>query len=632
MTPGIMSTATDNGLKVLFLVSAHNSLSQRALIALTELGHDVTVQVVSAGHEMEAAVAAHQPELIVCPMLKTFIPESIWREHRCLVVHPGPQGDRGPSSLDWSIELGMDEWGVTVLEAAEDADAGDVWATRRFPTRAAGKSSLYRHEVRRHAIDALLETMRKVADPSFTPEPLDYADPKVTGRLRPLMKQAERAIDWTCDSTSTVVRKVRAAEGFPGVLDSVAGIDFHLFGVHAERGLRGTPGELLATRNGAFCRATVDGAVWITHLKPPKNVDGFKLPATRALALAGVTLDVPEVPVALHAPIPADHTYREVWYEEANGVGYLHFGFYNGAMSTEQCRRLREAYVYARSRRTTRAIVLMGGEDFFSNGIHLNVIEAAHDQGEESWFNLHAIDDVVREILETDSHLVISALCGDAAAGGVPFAVAADHVVARKDVVLNPYYQHMGGLYGSEYWTYVLPRRVGADVTAELTGIKTGTFDPIGTRRAKEIGLIDDVFGDDVAGFRAQVRGLAEKLARHQDWHTWLQEKRRRRAADERAKPLEAYRGEEMARSHECFFGADRSYHEARTRFVYKLGAPCVVAPIVPQADAEKSFVLTAAPVPAPPAPVTVPALSVVPAEPQATEAPAEVGWRLVSI
>jgi putative two-component system hydrogenase maturation factor HypX/HoxX len=624
-----MSSATDNGLKVLFLVSAHNSLSQRAFIALTELGHDVTVQVVGAGHEMEAAVAAHRPELIVCPMLKTFIPESIWREHRCLVVHPGPQGDRGPSSLDWSIELGMDEWGVTVLEAAEDADAGDIWATRKFPTRAVGKSSLYRHEVRRNAIDALLETMRKVADPGFAPEPLDYSDPKVTGRLRPLMKQPDRAIDWTCDSTATVVRRIRAAEGFPGVLDSIAGIAFHLFGVHAERGLRGNPGELLATRDGAVCRATVDGAVWITHLKPPKSVEGFKLPATRALALAGVTLDVPEVPVALHAPIPADHTYREVSYEEADGVGYLHFDFYNGAMSTEQCRRLREAYVYARSRRTTRAIVLMGGEDFFSNGIHLNVIEAAPDQGEESWFNLHAIDDIVREILETDSHLVIAALCGDAAAGGVPLAVAADHVIARKDVVLNPYYQHMGGLYGSEYWTYVLPRRVGAELTAELTGIKTGRFDPIGTRRAKEIGLIDQVLGDDVAGFRAQLRGVAEKLARHQDWHSWLQEKRRRRAADERVKPLEAYRAEEMARSHACFFGEDRSYHEARMRFVYKLGAPCVVAPIAPQADAEKTFVVTTPPVPATPEPVVLPALSIV--RPEAPAAPAEVGWRLVS-
>jgi len=59
ITANTMSSAPDNGLKILFLVSAHNSLSQRAYIALTELGHDVTVQVVSAGHEMEAAVAAH---------------------------------------------------------------------------------------------------------------------------------------------------------------------------------------------------------------------------------------------------------------------------------------------------------------------------------------------------------------------------------------------------------------------------------------------------------------------------------------------------------------------------------------------------------------------------------------------
>ena len=198
----------------------------------------------------------------------------------------------------------------------------------------------------------------------------------------------------------------------------------------------------------------------------------------------------------MHAPIPAGHTFRDVWYEEKGQVGYLHFDFYNGAMSTEQCRRLRDAYRYAKARTQTKVIVLMGGEDFFSNGIHLNVIEAAENQGEECYYNLHAIDDIVQDILETESHIVVSALQGDAAAGGVPFAVAADHVVAREDVVFNPYYQHMGGLYGSEYWTYVLPRRVGAEMTEELT---SAPFNPIGTRRAKEIGLIDDVFGADLA-------------------------------------------------------------------------------------------------------------------------------------
>ena len=44
-------------LRILFLVSAHNSLSQRAWIALTELGHDVAVAVVDSAAAMEAAVA-----------------------------------------------------------------------------------------------------------------------------------------------------------------------------------------------------------------------------------------------------------------------------------------------------------------------------------------------------------------------------------------------------------------------------------------------------------------------------------------------------------------------------------------------------------------------------------------------
>ena len=176
----------------------------------------------------------------------------------------------------------------------------------------------------------------------------------------------------------------------------------------------------------------------------------------------------------------------------------------------------------------------------------------------------------------------------DAAAGGVPFAVAADHVVAREDVVLNPYYQHMGGLYGSEYWTYVLPRRVGHEIAAELT---SAPFNPIGTRRAVEIGLLDATFGDSIASFRAQVQGLAERLARHPDAPHWLEQKRRERARDEQTKPLAAYRSEEMARSHECFFGEDRSYHVARGFFVYKTGAPCTVqvppSPRAPSARAD---------------------------------------------
>jgi putative two-component system protein, hydrogenase maturation factor HypX/HoxX len=250
----------------------------------------------------------------------------------------------------------------------------------------------------------------------------------------------------------------------------------------------------------------------------------------------------------------------------------LRFDFYNGAMSTDQCRRLLDAYRYARGR-PTRVIVLLGGLDFFSNGIHLNVIEAADDPAQESWANLQAIDDVVQEVIETDSQLVVSALTGDAAAGGLTLALAADHVLAREDVVLNPYYRHMGGLYGSEYWTYLLPRRVGAEMSARLM---SAPFQPVGARRAVSIGLLDAAFGETAAQFRAGVRRYAEHLTRNAA--AQLFDKRRSRAIDEHRRPLAAYRADELAHSYQCFFGPDRSYHEARRRFVRKLGAPCAGA------------------------------------------------------
>ncbi len=561
-------------LRILFLVSAHNSLSQRVWTELTDLGHEVAVAIVATAEEMEAAVAAHSPELIVCPLLKTMIPERVWAAHRCLIVHPGPRGDRGPSSLDWAIELGACEWGVTVLEANAEADAGTVWSSRSFRTRTAGKSSLYRHEVRRGAIEAVAEAVSRIAAGAIGPRRPRSRETATSGRARPLMTQSDRAIDWRHDSTEIVMRRLRAAEGHPGVLDSVEGVECHLFGAHPETSLRGEPGAIIAQRHGAICRATVDGSVWITHLKRRDTASrsGFKLPATRTLALAGVPVVAPEVPVALH--VSSERTWREIAYSEHAGVGRLRFDFYNGAMSTEQCRRLLDAYRYARSRTQTRVIVLAGGRDFFSNGIHLNVIEAAEDPARESWENLNAIDDLVAEIINTESHLVIAALEGDAAAGGVPLALAADRVYAREDAVLNPYYGHMGGLYGSEFWTYLLPRRVGPQVAAELT---RSPFTPLSAAQAVRIGLIDDAVGLTAGAFRARLMQHAQRLAADPALGQRLELKRTRRAADERARPLAAYRQHELERCHACFFGPDRSYHDARRRFVHKLGAPCAV-------------------------------------------------------
>jgi putative two-component system hydrogenase maturation factor HypX/HoxX len=241
-------------------------------------------------------------------------------------------------------------------------------------------------------------------------------------------------------------------------------------------------------------------------------------------------------------------------------------------MSTGQCRRLRAAVAYARSR-PTRVICLRGGRDFWSNGIHLNVIEAAPDPARESWRNIVAMDDLVLEILKA-RQLVVAGLRGNAGAGGCMLALAADYVFARSGVVLNPHYRTMGGLYGSEYWTFTLPRRVGAEVAAELVD----RCQPIGTKGATEIGLIDGAFGVDVDGFERLLDEQVQVLAASPRQASLRAAKQWRRRADERARPLASYRAHELGRMSDNIFGPDPSYHEARRRFVRKSPSSSVSA------------------------------------------------------
>lgn len=111
-------------MQILLLVSAFNGLSQRTWCVLREAGHDVGVLLASTESEIIDGVRAAAPDLIVCPYLKDHVPAEVWLQWRTVIVHLGPVGDRGPSSLDWTISEGAPRWGVTALQAVEEMDAG----------------------------------------------------------------------------------------------------------------------------------------------------------------------------------------------------------------------------------------------------------------------------------------------------------------------------------------------------------------------------------------------------------------------------------------------------------------------------------------------------------------------------
>jgi putative two-component system hydrogenase maturation factor HypX/HoxX len=538
-------------MKILLLCSAFNGLTQRAWLELRRGGHEVTVELAVSADTMVDAAARFDPDLILCPFLRERVPSEIWTRYWTIIIHPGPRGDRGPSSLDWAIMTGERRWGVTALQAVEEMDAGPIWGSRTFAL-AAGlrKSAVYNGPVADAAIELIGEVVAKAARPSFTPEPLDYTKPDVIGRLRPVMKAADRQFSWS-DGTDEILRRINAADGAPGVRTTLCDVPLAVYDAHPGPDLPGHPGAIVSRHHDAVLVRTGDGAVWVGHVR----IEGaVKLPATQVLAPH--LKHVPEMLQPLHGR-------RDIAYHQQGDVGVLSFDFYNGAMSTGQCRRLVTALRHATAQ-PTKVLVIRGG-DAFSNGIHLNVIDAASSPQLEAWRNINAIDDVCREIITCTSQLVVVSLRGNAGAGGVMLALGADRVIMRDDVVLNPHYRTMG-LYGSEYWTYVLPRRVG-DVEASRL---TQQCLPVDAARAERIGLVDKVIAGSPDDFERAVLDHAMQLGACDDYSQRLDQKIAARAAAERRKPLEAYRVEELAEISRDIFDDRNGFVDARRAFVTK--------------------------------------------------------------
>ncbi|XP_078666837.1 hydrogenase maturation factor HoxX-like [Branchiostoma floridae x Branchiostoma belcheri] len=565
--------------KITFLCNSFNGLSQRLYLELTSRGHHVTVHENPRGEEMTQAAEADQPDLVVCPFLTRRVPSSLYNNpaRPVLIVHPGIPGDRGPSSIDWALKEGAPEWGVTVLQAADEMDAGDIWAACKFPVSRQGtKSSLYSKEVTKAAVLSVLGAIDAL-ERGVPPTPLDYTHPEVKGELRRKLTAEDRQVDWA-QPAEDVARTVRACDSQPGALGTLRlpgqghheQQEFSLFGACVEGDLdmvrrlkkvregRVDPGDVIGRRNGAILVSSGgDTAVWISHLKASPKKTSLKLPATSVLPSA----DIPPLPISLSDPVPygaRPKTFQDIWTTCQDGVCYVHFDFYNGAMSTEQCRRLEQVLLGLDKDPECSVVALMGGYNFFSNGIHLNVIESSECAAAESWANITAIDDVVKAIFRLRNKVTVSVLQGNAGAGGVMMALAADRLVGHAGVVLNPHYAKMA-LFGSEYWTYSLPQRVGIPAAEELTT----QLQPVLAPKARDMGLLDDVIGSDAAELNAQLHLKCLRL--QSDARDILRTKRAATASLWFV--LEKHRQEELERMQHCF--QDQEYHARRRAFVY---------------------------------------------------------------
>ena len=584
-------------MKILFICTAHNSLSQRLYLALSQL-HAVTIEYALSDDSMREAARLAKPDLIICPFLTSRVPTDLYEEYLTLIIHPGPPGDAGPSSLDWVLmgddgsesdpaqllkkdtlsEKGRPYWGVTVLQAEAELDAGPVWAYEQFPVNidepGLTKSGLYRGPVTRAAVSACLAAVDRINATAYTCAPItppltpgssncpspvyraihpglkakpQYKELSVglqkpflggVTHHRPLLKAGQRDFNIKSHGAKEISRRVRCGDSQPGCQSSVFGQAMYIYGGVIDEepwisAVNALPGAIIAVRDEAVCLKTADQhGIWITHIRRVKKKADPKLwpkvPAVFGLRQLGLLTDdaVAKLsrPNATQAWSKSPHgTFQEVWVDfvavdeiGSSRVAYVYSDFYNGAMSTAQCSKLAEALGFVLSTHTPQhplsAVVMMGGNGYFSNGIHLNVIESAADPAMESWDNINRINDVVYYLLHefpSRNILTIAGIRGNAAAGGVALAAACDSVVAGADVVLNPAYRALG-LHGSEYHSISYFARCGPKGGRRILRDMT----PISAYDARSIGLVDHVLPGYGALLDTRIRNHVKAVVR----------------------------------------------------------------------------------------------------------------------
>ncbi|WVQ79524.1 hypothetical protein IAT38_001623 [Cryptococcus sp. DSM 104549] len=303
--------------RILLLVTSVNSFTQRVLSYLQYLGFtQVSVQLAISDEAMIEAAEEWQPDFVLCPFLTKKLPPSIHNRWITLVVHPGPPGDAGPSSLDWVL-LGDDgttpsstdllphllsslphpapqrsHWGTICFQATEDLDGGAVWAWEQYELPALGsvtKAQVYQGYHSPAAMNAVIHALIRVhaltAGAGLPKSEWMSATPRVEWQTRcaslglaflggatherPLLQSAKRRPDWKAHTAEDVLRVLAASDSQPGAmlhpLTGDAKASLFAYGAHVHKEVATVPAELYTSRGWETYGAVPDGTPLATR-------------------------------------------------------------------------------------------------------------------------------------------------------------------------------------------------------------------------------------------------------------------------------------------------------------------------------------------------------------------------------
>ncbi|WWC73419.1 uncharacterized protein I206_107386 [Kwoniella pini CBS 10737] len=323
--------------RILLLVTSINSFTQRVYSYLQYLGFEqVSVQLATTDEDMLNAAEGWDADIVLCPFLTKKLPESIYSRWITLVVHPGPPGDAGPSSLDWvlmgdngsitdsseALDVLLNtstadrevtqrsHWGTICFQANEELDGGAVWAWEQYTLPKIGnltKAGLYQNQHSIGAISATIHALIRVYEQTvgsnlpktdwLKATPLhEWGTKCVTLQQtflggptldRPLLQSTKRRPNFQIHTAEDILRILNASDSQPGSmlhpLSTNSKTSLFAYGAHLHQDLSTIPASLYVSLgfesfseipNGKII-ATRQGAIFIkTRQIPGKTAAG----------------------------------------------------------------------------------------------------------------------------------------------------------------------------------------------------------------------------------------------------------------------------------------------------------------------------------------------------------------------
>jgi methionyl-tRNA formyltransferase len=216
-------------------------------------------------------IRALQPDVIVVLAYGQILPRSVLEIPKlaCLNLHASllPRW-RGAAPIQASIAAGDHETGITVMYMDEGLDTGDILLQRKIGILPNDTGGTLHDRLAQIAPEALLESLRLLAEGNTPRTPQDNA----LATLAPKLNREDGRIDWS-EPAEVIERKIRAYNPWPGAFTKVwdgqheRSLTLKIFSAVIMPEINREPGAVIHADDDGLVFATGHGALALLELQ-----------------------------------------------------------------------------------------------------------------------------------------------------------------------------------------------------------------------------------------------------------------------------------------------------------------------------------------------------------------------------